>query len=113
MMSVTMPREARAIVATAMIIVVALVGCDDSGSSVEKPEDTAKLDCRDAVLSATKYPSEADFPWSLGRITPADDGGYLVVGDVKLMNTFGAMIPHKYVCKHKDGRALLLSLGPG
>ncbi len=39
--------------------------------------------------------------------------GYLVVGDVKLMNTFGAMIPHKFVCKHKDGRALLLSLGPG
>ncbi len=65
------------------------------------------------MLSATKYQSEADFPWSMGRATTATGGGYLVVGDVKLMNTFGAMIPHKFVCKHKGGRAEVVAVRPG
>ncbi len=117
MMSVNISREARAIVATAMIIAVALVGCDDSETAAEKArreaEDAAWYYCRKAVRSASKFPSESDFPWGSGKVTPATGGGYLVAGDVKLMNAFGAMITHKYVCLYKDGRALLLSLGPG
>ena len=108
---------ARAIVTSAVMAAFMLIGCGESETDAEKArreaKDDAMLDCREVVRSAAKYPSEADFPWSLGRLTPADGGGYLVEGDVKLMNTFGAMIPHKFVCKHKDGRALLLSLGPG
>ncbi len=108
---------ARAIVTSAVMAAFMLIGCGESETDAEKArrkaKDNALLDCREAVRSAAKFPSEADFPWSLGRITPAAGGGYLVVGDVKLMNTFGAMIPHKFVCKHQDGRARLLSLGPG
>ncbi len=76
-------------------------------------DDNARLDCREAVRSAARFPSEAGFPWSLGSITPATGGGYLVAGDVKLMNTLGAMIPHKFVCRYRDGRAEVLAVRQG
>ena len=116
-MSVNIPGGGRAILATAMIVAITLVGCGDSETAAEKArreaEDAAWYYCRKAVRSASKFPSESDFPWGSGRVTQATGGGYLVAGDVKLMNAFGAMITHRYVCRYKDGRALLLSLGPG
>ena len=111
------PLKMRWIVAGALIFVVASVKLNDFASNEtkaqRKAEDNALLDCREAVRSAAKFPSDADFPWDLGRLTPAAGGGNLVAGDVKLMNSFGAMISHKFICKHKDGRARLLSLAPG
>ena len=109
----------RAIVTSAVIAAFMLTGCGESETDAEraerlrrKAEDNALLDCREAVRSAAKFPSEADFPWNLGRLTPADGGGYLVVGDVKLMNAFGAMIPHRYVCDYKGGRAEVVAVRP-
>ena len=108
---------ARAIVTSAVIAAFMLIGCGESETDAEKArrkaEDNALLDCREAVRSAAKFPSEADFPWNLGRLTPADGGGYLVVGDVKLLNAFGAMIPHRYVCDYKGGRAEVVAVRPG
>ncbi len=108
---------ARAMVASAVVAALLLIGCGESETDAEKArrkaEDNARLGCRAAVRSAARFPSEADFPWDLGSIIPATGGGHLVAGDVKLMNTFGAMIPHRFVCRYRDGRAEVLSIRPG
>ncbi len=80
------------------------------GACERSEEYKAFSACFRAVSAQAKYPSAADFGYyEVERYGT----GYRVVGRVELLNAFGAMIPHKYVCKHKDGRALLLSLGPG
>jgi hypothetical protein len=78
----------------------------------------AQLACEKAVSSNSKFPTKAIFDpgWlnipETGRIK-GDPSTIAIRGRVELMNSFGAMIPHRYACDVKDGRVIAISVEPG
>ena len=83
-------------------------GCEESPE--RKAENKAFKACYHAVRSQAKYPSAADFSYyEVERYRT----GYRVVGRVELLNAFGAMIPHRYVCEYKGGRVDVVVVVPG
>lgn len=72
-------------------------------------ENTAHSDCKERVRRAAKY--DYDFPWTgLDQLEAYETGGVVVSGRVKLMNGFGAWIPHRYHCLYKQEGGDKLSL---
>lgn len=72
--------------------------------------------CHKAVESNAKFGSEADFDW--GYEFNSNSTGAVVAGRVKLLNGFGAMIPHQYFCKfelvgNKVGKLTSFNVNPG
>ena len=98
----------RTFLACAVLVPLVAGGCE------ENPERRAEMKafraCYDAVWSQAQYPTEADF----GSYKVERRGtGYRFVGRAELMNAFGAMIPHRYVCDYKGGRAEVVAVRPG
>ena len=73
----------------------------------ERPPEAFDEDIVHAAAPAIHGDRDARLPEHAGEVEAGE------LADVKLMNSFGAMISHKFICKHKDGRARLLSLAPG
>ena len=105
---------ARAMVTSAVMAAFMLIGCGQSETNAEKArreaEDNARLGCREAVRSAARFPSEADFPWDLGSIIPATGGGHLVAGDVKLVCQRRRKSPPVWRCNNAPPGEVSLSL---
>ena len=98
----------RTFLACAVLVPLAAGGCEESPE--RKAEKKALSACFRAVRSQAKYPSAAD----VGYHTVERYGsGYRVVGRVDLLNAFGAMIPHRYVCDYEGGRAEVVAVRPG
>ena len=98
----------RTFVACALVALLVAGGCEENPE--RKAERKAYKACFVAMWSQVQYPSEADF----GSYKVERRGtGYRFVGRVELLNVFGAMLPHRYVCDYKDGRAEVLSIRPG
>ena len=58
----------------------------------------AQTHCQSEVQRRAKFPSEIEFPF-LDNDTYKDNGARaIVVGRAKLMNSFGAKIPHIFKC---------------
>ena len=77
----------------------------------------ARQKCRDTVQFTSHFPTKASFYGStLGRdVDVLPGGGFTVRVRVDLMNGFGAMLPHSFVCTiGADGKLKLpLSITPG
>lgn len=98
----------RTFLACALLALLVAGGCEESPE--RKAEKKAFSACFYAVRSQAKYPSAADF----GYYEVERRGtGYRVAGRVKLLNAFGAMIPHRYVCDYKGRRAEVVAVRPG
>ena len=96
------------IVAWACLVAMLVAGCEKSAE--EKAKDKAVIECWKAVSRESRYPSEADFGFYQ---VEAQDGGYRVIGQVKLMTGLGTKLPHKYVCTYQRGSATVYMLAPG
>ncbi len=102
----------RTFLACAVLAPLVAGGCEESPvkKAARKAEKKAFKACFVAVWSQVQDPSEADF----GSYKVEKRGtGYRFFGRVKLMNVFGAMIPHRYVCDYKGGRAEVVAVRPG
>ena len=98
----------RTFLACVLLAPLVMAGCDESPE--RKAERRAFSACYGAVSRQAKYPSAADFGYyEVGTYR----GGHRVVGRVELLNAFGAMIPHRYVCVYRGGRAEVVALRPG
>ncbi len=98
----------RTFLACVLLASLVVAGCDESPE--RKAERSAFSACYGAVSRQAKYPSAADFGY---YEVERRGNSYRVVGRVELMNAFGAMIPHRYVCVYKGGRAEVIALRPG
>lgn len=59
------------------------------------------MKCRDAVKNISKFPSKAKISmWDGTEADLNNDKEWVKVGRAELMNGFGAMIPHKYICRY-------------
>ncbi len=98
----------RTFLACVLLAQLVVSGCDESPE--RKAERRAFSACYGAVSRQAKYPSAADFGY---YEVERRGNSYRVVGRVELMNAFGAMIPHRYVCVYKGGRAEVVAVRPG
>lgn len=91
--------DPRAIAGLVVFLLMSLGFCVAISNVEEKPEQrgliTDVVDCQDAVKKQLLYPSKADFdfPDSKGSFTKR-----ILVGKLEVYNSFGAMIPRKYMC---------------
>ncbi len=78
-----------------------------------RAEEKFKANCRDKVRATSKFPVKVDFglySWQ----NSAEGGVHYGGGIVELMNGFGSMIPHHYMCKRGPGStATIVLLEPG
>ncbi len=101
---------ARLLLDRRVIAVLTLLAAAILGACERSEEYKAFSACFRAVSAQAKYPSAADFGYyEVERY----GSGYRVVGRVELLNAFGAMIPHRYVCRYRDGRAEVVAVRPG
>lgn len=69
--------------------------------------------CTEALKSVAKFKSKVDCPWIPDfRYTEKPDG-YRISGKCELMNGFGNMVPHTFLCEYKDGAVTDIKASPG
>jgi hypothetical protein len=77
----------------------------------ERGRSEALTTCQQAVRRDAKFPSKADFYVLDTAIVELPGMGWQVTGKVDLMNGFGAMIPHNYLCETPPhGQTVLINL---
>lgn len=95
---------------------------DEAYRAAEKKRETDRVEailvCQRAVKEKAKFPSKTDFDPGFLKIPEAgqlrnDPTAWSVRGSVEMMNSFGAMIPHRYACNVKGGRVTLVEVQPG
>ena len=87
-----------------------LVAAKGSKKESEPAASDVAVACQRLVERRAQY--DAEFPffgWDTVEI-----GGVLHVRlNAKLMNGFGAMLPHRALCQYQEGRTTLVALEPG
>ena len=69
-------------------------------SLISARETEAQFACRAVVNETAKYKHETKYPWLLPNYLESDGISY-VKGNVKLMNSYGAMITHIFACAYQ------------
>lgn len=84
----------------------------DANKARKEMESNHVAYCKQIIETTAKFPTEADFDFGYEYFRKSEKRN-VVTGRVKLMNGFGALIPHKYSCEFEGITLINADAVPG